>query len=167
MTPAPNSTDDEAPAAQQQNPVPQDDQAAAPASNAPADVQAPDQSIPASAPAMGSRNVAADKAEVGRILDVAMANGGQVSADDRDQIARLISADTAISNPAAEQRVQDVTSRIRADEIKTAETARKVASYAALWAALALLFGLIVSTMSAVSARWEDDEVSMNPFARD
>lgn len=168
MTPVPNSADDEAPA--QQRSAPQEQTAPSNETSAPpADIQVPDQSAPmsAAAPAAGSRNIAADKAEAGRILDVAMANGGQLSGDDRDQIARLVSADVAISNPAAEQRVQDVTNRIRADEIKTAEIARKVTSYAALWAALALLFGAIVATMAAVSARWEDDKVSMIPFARD
>jgi hypothetical protein len=170
MTPVPNSADDEAGAPQQQGAAPQDQTAPSNETSAPpADIQVPDQSAPmsAAAPAAGSRNIAADKAEAGRILDVAMANGGLLSGDDRDQIARLVSADVAISNPAAEQRVQDVTNRIRADEIKTAETARKVTSYAALWAALALLFGAIVATMAAVSARWEDDKVSMIPFARD
>jgi hypothetical protein len=171
MTPVPSGTDDEAGATQPAAPTHLDQSTpmtSSPAPSAPADISIPDTASPApTATVTSMRNIAADKAETGRILDVAMANGGVLSADDRDQIARLVSADVPISNAAAEQRVQDVTNRIRADEIKTVDTARRVTSYAALWAALALLFGAIVATMAAVSARWEDDEVSMIPFARD
>jgi hypothetical protein len=51
-----------------------------------------------------------------------------------------------------------VVSRIRADEIKAAETARKTAAYASLWTALALLFGALLAVAASISARWEDDK---------
>jgi hypothetical protein len=111
-------------------------------------------------PAAG-RNLMADKAEAGRILDVTMAKGGDIPADDRAQLANLMSLDTGMTFAAAQRRVDDVASRIRADEVKTAETARKVASYASLWIAFSLLFGAIVSVMAAISARWEDDRITI------
>lgn len=114
----------------------------------------------AGVPAVG-RNVAADKNEAARILDVSMAKGGDMPSDDRVQLAQLVSLDTGLTFAAAQRRVDDVTARMRSDEMKTAETARKVASYASLWAAFSLLFGALVSVMAAVSARWEDDRISL------
>ncbi|HEY2071342.1 MAG TPA: hypothetical protein VGG48_17425 [Rhizomicrobium sp.] len=111
-------------------------------------------------PAPG-RNVAADKMEAGRILDVDMAKAGDMPADDRVQLAQLVSLDTGLNTAAAQRRVDDVVARIRADAIQAAETARKIASYASLWAAFALLFGAIVSVMAAISARWEDDRIRL------
>jgi hypothetical protein len=42
------------------------------------------------------------------------------------------------------------------------DTARKVAGYAALWTALALLFGAVVSIAAAISAGWEEDKLSFS-----
>ena len=111
------------------------------------------------APAAG-RNVMADKNEAGRILDVGMAKAGDIAPDDRTQLATLVSLDTGLTYPMAQRRVDDTVARIRADETKAAETARKLASYASLWAAFSLLFGAIVSVFAAISARWEDDRIS-------
>ena len=111
-------------------------------------------------PASG-RNVAADKTEAARILDVSMAKAGDMPSDDRVQLATLVSLDTGLNFAAAQRRVDDVTARMRSDELKTAEVARKTASYASLWAAFSLLFGALVSVMAAVSARWEDDRISL------
>lgn len=104
------------------------------------------------------RSMAADKAEAGRILTVGMANGGTLSSDDRAQLARIVANDTGMGIDPATARVNDVVSRIRADEIKTAETARKTAAYASLWSAFALLFGAIVAVAAAISSRWQDDK---------
>ena len=136
---------------------------------APSDTQ-----IPASTPsgvattapaAMGvpasGRNIGADKVEAGRILDVGMAKAGDVAPDDRAQLASLVALDTGMTYAAAQRRVDDVLARIRTEEMKTAETARKLASYASLWAAFSLLFGAIVSVMAAISARWEDDRITL------
>jgi len=115
---------------------------------------------------VAGRNVAADKMEAGRILNVGMADGGRLTLDDRDQLAFLVSQDTGLAVGSAQRRVDTIEARIHDDEVKAADTARKVAGYASLWAALALLFGAIVATMAAVSARWEDDRVSFLPFGR-
>ncbi|HEY4939841.1 MAG TPA: hypothetical protein VII56_00315 [Rhizomicrobium sp.] len=103
------------------------------------------------------RSIAADKAEAGRILTVGMANGGHLTSEDHTQLARLIAQDTGLSLGAAQDRVSDVEARIRHDEVTAAEAARKAASYASLWTALALLFGAVIAVFATISARWEDD----------
>ncbi|MBV9571888.1 MAG: hypothetical protein JO056_11675 [Alphaproteobacteria bacterium] len=106
------------------------------------------------------RNVAADKGEVGRILQVALIDGGRLSPYDQDRIAQLVSQDMGVSSADASRRVTNVQSQIRRDQAKAAEAARKVARNASLWVAFALLFGAIVATMAAISARWEDDRIT-------
>ncbi|HEY4112637.1 MAG TPA: hypothetical protein VGM17_01130 [Rhizomicrobium sp.] len=107
----------------------------------------------------GPRNVAADKAEVARILEVGMANGGTLSTYDKQRIASLIAADTDAGGEAM-RRVNDAVATIHNNEMRTAEFARKALRNASLWIAFALLFGAIVTAMSAVSARWEDDAIA-------
>ena len=102
----------------------------------------------------------ADKAEVGRIITIGMANGMRLNQYDKDRIAALVAQDTGLAAPEAQRRVDNAESRIHNDEVQAAETARKTASFASLWVAFSLLFGAIVAGMAAVSARWEDDRVT-------
>jgi hypothetical protein len=104
-------------------------------------------------PARYSAQVAADKAEAGRILAM---NAGVLRGPDADRLAVLISRDAGISRPAAQARVRNVQAEMRL----AAEQARKAASILALWTALALLFGAVVSIAAAISARWMDDRIS-------
>jgi hypothetical protein len=113
-----------------------------------------------SAPPPVSRNVPADRAEAGRILEVGMANGGTLSQYDRERLAELIAQDTGVSATEAARRVDNAQVRIRADQKRTAEAARKLVRNASLWMAFALLFGALVAAMAAISARWEDDRIS-------
>jgi hypothetical protein len=106
------------------------------------------------------RNIIADKAEAGRILTVGMAKGGTLSEIDRVQLSHLVALDTGLTEDAALVRVKSVEGDMRDAQVTTAEVARKTAAYASLWTALALLFGAIVATAAAISARWEDDRVS-------
>ncbi|MEI9993211.1 MAG: hypothetical protein WDM91_01340 [Rhizomicrobium sp.] len=135
---------------------------AAPADGAPvflnnANTAAPTTAVTTTALPSVTRSLGADKAEAGRILTVGLANGGTLSGEDRTQLARLVSTDTGLTFGAAQARVTQVENRIREDEVKTAEAARKAAAYASLWTALALLFGAVVAVAAAISARWEDD----------
>jgi hypothetical protein len=107
-----------------------------------------------------NRNIAADKAEVGRILETTMVNGGAMADYDRERIVELISEDTGIASSEGSRRVDNAVTRIRSNQMKAAETARKVTRNASLWIALALLFGAAVATMAAISARWEDDRIT-------
>jgi hypothetical protein len=110
-------------------------------------------------------SITTDKAEVTRIINVGMMNGARLNQYDKDRISTLVAQDAGLSLPTAQRRVDNAETRIHDDELKAAETARKAASYASLWIALSLLFGAIVATMAAVSARWEDDRVTFG-FAR-
>ena len=110
------------------------------------------------ATALRPRNLAADKAEAGRILTVGMANGGHLSSEDHTQLAWLVTQDTPLSLGAAQSRVTALEARIHRDEVAAAETARKTAAYASLWTALALMFGAVIAAAAAISARWEDDK---------
>jgi hypothetical protein len=121
---------------------------------------------PTTSPAMGTGNLAGDKAEAGRILEVAMARGGALQPVDRVELAHLVAIDTGQTEDGAMRRVQNVEQQMRSSQIAAAETARKVTAYASLWTALALLFGSIVTVMSAISARWEDDRVTFGLLSR-
>jgi len=114
----------------------------------------------------GTGNLASDKAEAGRILEVAMARGGTLQPVDRVELAHLVAIDTGQTEDGAMRRVQNVEQQMHESQVAAAETARKSAAYASLCTALALLFGSIVTVMSAISARWEDDRVTFGLLAR-
>jgi hypothetical protein len=105
-------------------------------------------------------SIAADKAEVSRILSVGMANGERLNQYDEERVAGLVAQDTGLSVPTAQRRVDNAETRIHANQMQVAETARKVASYTSLWIALSLLFGALVAAAAAMSARWEDDRIT-------
>ena len=104
-------------------------------------------------PAQNTPQLAADKAEAGRIL---VADSVRANADDTERLARLVSQDAGLAMPAAMARV----SNTEADLRQAADTARKAASILSLWTAFALLFGAIVAVAAAISARWMDDKIS-------
>lgn len=106
------------------------------------------------------RDVAADKAEVGRVLQIALADSGTLSSYDQERIAQLVSQDAGVDITEASRRVTNAQSQIRRDRAKVAEAARRIARNASLWIAFALLFGAVVATMAAISARWEDDRIT-------
>ena len=106
--------------------------------------------------AVNSTQVAADKDEAGRIL--LMTGTQPLSATDAGHLAHLVSRDAGISMDAGMDRV----TAIQADMRAAADKARKAASIMALWTALALLFGAVVSVAAAISARWLDDRVSFS-----
>jgi hypothetical protein len=105
-------------------------------------------------------SLAADKAVAARIIEVGMADGARLNPFDKDRIATLVAQDTGVSRPEAQRRVDNAETRIHDDEVQAADTARRIASHASLWIAFSLLFGAIVSTLAAMSARWEDDRMT-------
>ena len=134
----PAAPDDEAPAQSMSRSAPD---TSTTEDNPPNDVMVPSPPV-ATAPAPqlpDTRNVANDKAEAGRILNVDMKDGGLLTSDDRDQLARLVAQDTGWTLPAAQHRVNDIEARIHDSQMKAADAARKIASYVALWTAFALL----------------------------
>jgi hypothetical protein len=110
--------------------------------------------------------LASDKAEVTRILDAADVRGGTLAVEDRDRIAQLVAQDTNISYEQATSRANDVVGRQQAAREDGFERTRKAGGFAALWLAVSLIFGAVVSVIAAISARWEDDAQTMFVFRR-
>jgi hypothetical protein len=102
-----------------------------------------------------SPQLAADKAEVGRILSV---DGPTTNNDNTARIAHLVAEETGLSMLAATSRVSDVETRMQ----MAANDARKAASMLTLWTAFSLLFGAIVAVAASISARWMDDRISFS-----
>jgi len=106
------------------------------------------------------RDIAPDKAELGRIIEFGMANGVALSSYDRDRAIQIVAQDTGLPAPEAARRVDNARARIKTEDVRIAETARTIARNASLWTAFALLFGAIVAAMAAISSRWEDDRIT-------
>ncbi|PTM94175.1 hypothetical protein [Mycoplana dimorpha] len=116
-------------------------------------------STPTPPPNSGDNEAVA--AEVGRIL-LQSAAAGEVSADDRAYLNRVVAARTGLSEADATARVDQVLTRMNEAKVKTqqaADTARKTAATAALLGALALVVGaFIASAAAAFGGRLRDDE---------
>lgn len=96
-------------------------------------------------------------AEAGRILDAGLVHGEQLSAGDRSRLIDLVSTQANVSRDEATGRLDRMQSDVQAKTRQAADVARKIASYASLWIAFSLLFGAVVSMITAVAARHEDD----------
>ncbi|HEY4126251.1 MAG TPA: hypothetical protein VGM36_16620 [Rhizomicrobium sp.] len=110
-------------------------------------------------PTGGAASEAA-RGEANRILAVGLANGETLASEDRARLITLVSRNSGASRDEASARVDAMQADIQAKTRLAADTARKAASYASLWIAFSLLFGLIVAIFAAVSARIEDDRES-------
>jgi hypothetical protein len=104
-------------------------------------------------PGSGSRD-AAVQAEAGRILSHALRQN-QIPPEDRNYLARLVSAKTGLSELAAEKRVSDVIARAQ----QTEDTARRVSSHLLLWLFLALLMGAFCASYAATIGGRQRDHV--------
>ncbi|MBN9473538.1 MAG: hypothetical protein ABS43_23035 [Bordetella sp. SCN 67-23] len=108
----------------------------------------------------------AARAEVGRIVAASVARG-ELNAEDRGYLARVVAAQTGTDPAAAEKRVDDVVTRARqaaqqAEQTarQAADTARKAAAAFALWAFASMLIGAFVASwMATVGGRSRDDIV--------
>lgn len=92
-------------------------------------------------------------AEAERIVQAAALQGGTLTPDDRARLSDLVSARAGIGQDAAGARID----KMQDDARRALDTARRAASYAALWMALSLIFGAVVAIYSAIAARLEDD----------
>ena len=99
---------------------------------------------PSSAPT--TQNGDAVRAEVLRLWTSSYRDNGDIAAADRTYIARLVAAQTGLSQPDAEKRVNDVILEAKA----TADRARSGAAKLAFWLVAALLFGAFASSLAAV-----------------
>jgi hypothetical protein len=118
---------------------------------------APSQTAPtmALAPQGGSEaNRRSQRDEIGRIFGSAL--DGDVSAEDKRYIVQLVSQETRMTQPEAEQRVNQVLERAKAAKAEVeqkakeaADAARKAAMYTALWGAVAMLAGAFSASLAA------------------
>ncbi len=91
------------------------------------------------------------RAEATRILTKALSSG-DVPAADRAYLAQLVAARTGISDTDAQKRVDDVISRVQADETKArqaADAARKASSAASIYTALSMVIGAFIACVTA------------------
>jgi hypothetical protein len=103
-------------------------------------------------------DLAQDKLEAARVLAADMHPGNTAHAENRDDLLRLTAMDAGGSYAQTVNRVDYVEGQMRQE----LDMARKGAGFAALWTALALLFGAAVAVAAAISARWEDDKISFS-----
>lgn len=103
-------------------------------------------------------DIAQDKLAAARILVADLRPGNTEHSANRAELARLAAMDGGMSYGEATDRVNFVEDHMKME----LDTARKAAGYAALWIALALLFGAVVSVAAAISAGWEDDKLSFS-----
>jgi hypothetical protein len=98
----------------------------------------------AAAPAVSASGINESRAETGRIIVNAIANGG-VPDSDRSYLADLVAARAGIPAAVAQSRVDDfVTASLAA-----ADKARKAAAEASIYMALAMLIGAFIASVSA------------------
>ena len=102
----------------------------------------------------------ATRAELLRIIGPVTRKGGDVSADDRAYAARVIAARTGISQPEAEQRVNQTIAQAK----DAADKARSAALKFSLWIAISLLAGALSASLAAAeggklrNTRWYEAE---------
>ena len=83
--------------------------------------------------------------EVLRLFTRSFRNGGELAPADREYTAKVVAARTGLSQQDAEKRVNDVTTRIKAD----ADAARKATVALAFWITASLLLGAFCASLAA------------------
>lgn len=92
-------------------------------------------------------NQADARGELLRLLAPATRSGGQIADADRTYAAQIVAARTGLSREDAQRRVDQIVTEAKA----AADTARKAARNAALWAAAAMLAGALASSLAAAA----------------
>ena len=98
------------------------------------------------------------KAEAARLMTVDVA-AAQSDASNVSELARLVVQFAGLPSAGATERVRQTEDAMRAKMKDAAETARKAASYLAIWTAISLLFGGVVCVAATVSARWAEHDM--------
>jgi hypothetical protein len=91
------------------------------------------------------------RSEVTRILAKGISTG-DVAAEDRDYLTKLVAARTGVSEAEAQKRVNDIIAAEKAAEIKAreaADAARKAAATTSVFMALSMLIGAFIASASA------------------
>ncbi len=98
---------------------------------------------------------------------------GELNAEDRAWVSRMVAQNTGLDPQAAEKRVQDVYTKTEQaiTELKTsaqeaADTARKAAAATALWIFVALLSGAFFASLAAIYGGRQRDLSTLAPGSR-
>lgn len=122
------------------------------------------QTDPARLSAPGAEGDAAAAAQASRIL-LASAPAGEVTADDKSYLAKLVAARTGLSQQEATARVDAVLAQVQAAKVKArqaADAARKASATFALLGALSLIIGAYIACVAAAlgGKQRDDDEAT-------
>lgn len=86
------------------------------------------------------------RAEFARLMTPALRKDGDVSANDRAYMARVVSARTGLPQPEAEQRVNQVVTDAKA----ATDKARREAAKLSMWLAVSMLAGALAASLAAI-----------------
>jgi len=114
-------------------------------------------------PSADDNNYAAHE-EVGRILFTALKQG-DISASDREYLAKIVAARTGVAAEDASKRVNEVIVQAKQAAVEAkqaADTARKVAAQLSLWTFLALLIGAFCASYAATIGGRQRDHVQLD-----
>jgi hypothetical protein len=118
-----------------------------------------------SAPSAGASNGMV-RAEALRLWSSSIGAQGDLAPADRTYLARLIAAQTGMSQAGAENRLNDVIAQAKSD----ADGARKAAAKLAFWLTAAFLFGAFAASLAAVEGgqlrdgTWNDRRIVPRPL---
>jgi len=105
-------------------------------------------------PTAGGADLAATRAELGRIFTTNQRRRADMSAADRTYVARVVAARTGLSQADAEKRVTEVATQAKV----AADEARKAAAKLALWLAASMLAGALAASLAATEGGAFRDE---------
>jgi len=120
----------------------------------------------ATTPAATSGDNEGPRAEVLRLWTSSFSENNDLVAADRTYVARLVAAQTGISQAEAEKRVNDVITEAKA----AADRARSGAAKLAFWITAALLFGAFAASLAAVEGgqlrdgTWQERRLIPRPW---
>jgi hypothetical protein len=83
--------------------------------------------------------------EMQRLFTSSFRNGGEMKANDRDYVSKVIAARTGLSQADADKRVNEVVTQIKSDT----DAARKATAQLAFWLTASLLLGAFCASLAA------------------
>jgi hypothetical protein len=100
---------------------------------------------PDSPSAQAQGNAADSRGEMLRLFTSSFRNGGDLKANDRDYVSKVVAARTGLSQADADKRVNDVVTQVKADT----DAARKATAQLAFWLTASLLLGAFCASLAA------------------
>ena len=92
-----------------------------------------------------ANNQSDSRGEVVRLFTRSFRNGGDLKANDREYVSKVVATRTGLNQADAEKRVNDVITQVKAD----ADAARKATAALAYWLTASLLLGAFCASLAA------------------